>query len=139
MNTAGLFPQSIHISHTKKRLHRSRLFTPCPHNESLWRRMGEEEGFLQKGSPSPIFLVPFLTAALNDHALEGAFAGAAGLHVRGVLQRHVHEAAMVGAHGPGGTGAPRGTDTFRQRKGQLAEPVVLTFAVDVCCGNFIRS
>ena len=79
--------------------------------------------------PSPIFLVPFLTAALDDHALEGAFAGAAGLHVRGVLQRHVHEAAMVGAHGPGGAGTPRGTDTFRQRKGQLTEPVVLTFAV----------
>ena len=30
MNTAGLFPQSIHISHTKKRLHRSRLFTLVP-------------------------------------------------------------------------------------------------------------
>ena len=36
---------------------------------------------------------------------------------------------MVGAHGPGGAGTPRGTDTFRQRKGQLTEPVVLTFAV----------
>ena len=30
MNTAGLFPQSIHISRTKKRLHRSRLFTLVP-------------------------------------------------------------------------------------------------------------
>ena len=31
MNTAGLFPQSIHIPHTKKkRLHRSRLFTLVP-------------------------------------------------------------------------------------------------------------
>ena len=78
MDTAGLFPQSIHIPHTKKATSPKPPFLPCPHNERLWRRRGGvwggEEAILQKGSsPTPIFLVPFLTAALDDHALAAAF------------------------------------------------------------------
>ena len=42
--------------HTKKRLHRSRLFTPCPHNESLWRRRGERrKAFFRKVPPPQYF------------------------------------------------------------------------------------
>ena len=114
MDTAGLFPQSIHIPHTKKATSPKLPFHPCPINKRSLGGGGEGGGKPFERPPPPLpNSQSFPTAALDDHALEGG-RRSCGSARPGVLQRRVHEAAMVGALWAGG-GEPRGTDTFRQQ------------------------